>query len=335
MCQGSGAGRWYSETMIRAVLPGFALAIAVAFAGGAARADTPPEVKQAEALMNEDKDAQAIAILDAYLKTHPNDATALVDRGDAYEDQDKHAKAIENYTAAIAINPSYAYAYASRCQSYEMLDQHKLALTDCDKALELNPKSAYAYRQRAWAKLSLDDTDGANADADEAVKLAPDSALSFGIQCRARWFADNYEGAASACAAALQIDPANYQGMFYSGRIAIHASNWATAESWFSKIIASRPADAGAAYWRAIARRHLQENEGALRDINIYIDQNPDDGDGYMVRARIDYQLHDAAAAKDDGAKALQRYQIDNDTDSIAEAQRFLSDLAAGRDPNA
>jgi len=53
------------------------------------------------------------------------------------------------------------------------------------------------------------------------------------------------------------------------------------------------------------------------------------------VRARIDYQLHDLAAAKNDGASALENYRIDNDTDGITEAQKLLSDLAAGKDPNA
>ncbi len=294
-----------------------------------------PEVTQAENLMQDGKDAQAIVILNAYLKTHANDARAFVDRGDAYEDLNKHAEAIADYTSAIAINPEYAYAYASRCQSHEMLDDHKLALADCDKAIELDANSAYAHRQRAWAKLGLNDVVGANADADEAVKLAGDNALSYGIQCRARWFAQKYDEAATACATALQLDPKNYQGQFYSGRLALHAQDWKTAESFFSKILAEDDTDVGATYWRAIARRHLQENEGALSDINAYVKANPDDGDGYMVRARIDYQLHDLAAAKADGTTALKHYRIDNETDSITEAQQFLDDVAAGEDPNA
>lgn len=111
-----------------------------------ALADTAvaPEVTRAEKLYNDGEYRQAIDLLNVYLSTHPNDATALVDRGDDYEALDNQQAAIADYTAAIAINPEYAYAYASRCESYFELDQGQRAMDDCDKAIELNPKLAYA-----------------------------------------------------------------------------------------------------------------------------------------------------------------------------------------------
>ena len=72
-----------------------------------------------------------------------------------------------------------------------------------------------------------------------------------------------------------------------------------------------------------------------MSDINYYITAHADDGDGYLARARVEYQLHNLAAAKDDGATALRRYRIVNDTDAMTVAQKFLDDLSAGKDPNA
>ncbi len=67
----------------------------------AAAAASAPAVTQAEQLYNDGKFKEAIAVLDAYLKEHPQDATALVDRGDDYEALDNQQTAIADYTAAI------------------------------------------------------------------------------------------------------------------------------------------------------------------------------------------------------------------------------------------
>jgi tetratricopeptide (TPR) repeat protein len=118
-------------------------------APAAADATTASEVVQAERLYSDGKFKEAIDLLNHYLTAHPQDATALVDRGDDYEALNEQQSAIADYSAALAINPEYAYAYASRCESYREIDQNDHALQDCNKAIELDPKLAYPYRERA------------------------------------------------------------------------------------------------------------------------------------------------------------------------------------------
>src|SRR5580700_6437112 len=112
-------------------------------------AATPPEVVRAEHLYGDGKFKESLQVLDAYLKSHPGDVTALVDRGDDYEALNNQRAAIADYTAALAINPDYAYALASRCESYREIDERKSALADCNVAISLNPRLSYAYRERA------------------------------------------------------------------------------------------------------------------------------------------------------------------------------------------
>jgi tetratricopeptide (TPR) repeat protein len=331
MCQVAGAEVRYSARMIRLSI----LCLMLIGLGTVALAEDAPQVVQGQKLLDANKNQEALALLNTYLAQNPKDAQALVERGDAYEALNRYTEAAADYTAALSINPDFAYAYASRCESRENLDEYKPALADCDRALELDPKLAYALRERAYVNLDLNDVAAANVDADKAVEVDGEFAGSHGIQCRARWYADKFAEAATSCAAALQLDPKNYQGRFYSGRLAIHAADWKGAESMFSAILDDDSKDTGASYWRAMARQHLQENAGAMSDINYYISRYADEGDGYMVRARVEYQTHDLAAAKDDGATALRRYRIVNDTDSMAVAQKFLDDISAGKDPNA
>lgn len=89
---------------------------------------------------------------------NPNDARALVDRGDALVDLNKQRDSIRDYTAALAINPQYAYALASRCDAYFQIDENQSAVADCDKAISLK-KTAYAFRVRALALDALGEQD--------------------------------------------------------------------------------------------------------------------------------------------------------------------------------
>ena len=238
--------------MHRALWPILSAALFL-IATAAAPAATPAEVAQAEQLYNDGKFKESIAVLDAYLKAHPNDAAALVDRGDDYEALGEHQTAITDYTAAIGANPDFAYAYASRCESYFHLDQDQRGLQDCNKAIELEPKLAYAYRVRARIDLAQGNPKAALADANEALAISPSSATALVSRCRAYTALGQYANAIADCNAAAAINPNLDTAFFYRARAEYLQENYKASIADFSTALRLDPSDNNAYYWIAEA----------------------------------------------------------------------------------
>lgn len=293
-------------------------------ARGLASADTAgaPEVTHAEALYKKGDYKQAISVLTAYLATHAKDADALVDRGDDYTALGDQEAAIADYTAALAINPYFAYAYASRCESYIRLDEDQRATADCDKAIELQPRLAYAYRMRAMIALDNNDGQAALADANQALKLAPGSSLALISRCRGYVLLQQFKEAVADCASALQIDSSDDFGFFYRARAEVGLAQWSAAISDFNAALRLDSSDTNAYYWLAIAQLSSGAYAEALTDIDRYIKTNVDDGDGHILRAAIEAKLGNAAEARASAMTALRHFEIVNDQNKAAKAQR-------------
>ncbi|HEY6325604.1 MAG TPA: tetratricopeptide repeat protein [Candidatus Cybelea sp.] len=307
-------------------------ALLVSTAAVAAADTTPPEVAQAERLYSDGKFKESLAILNAYLKDHPRDATALADRGDDYEALDDQRSAIADYTAALAINPDYAYALASRCESYREIDHSQEALKDCDAAINLNPKLAYAYRERALLKVGSD-VQAALADADRSVSLAPNNAFGLAVRCRIYVEMQSYSEALTNCNSAIALDPSEQYAYFQRGRIEIAQSQWNAAVADFEKTLQLDSSQTGSYYWLGIAQLNLGAYPAALAQADRYITNNVDDPDGHLLRAQIEVKLGNTAEARTSATNALRHYRIVNDESGAAKAQALLDSLGASSTP--
>jgi tetratricopeptide (TPR) repeat protein len=308
------------------------LGAVLAFASGAPALsdDVNADVLKAESLGEAGKYDQALDILNKYLASHPQDARALVDRGDIYQNESKLPQSVADYTAALAINPQYAYAYATRADSYNQMGDYARAATDATKALELRPNYAYALRVRSLSRVNTQDLAGAQDDIHRAIAAEPNVAFSYATACRIDRIAGQPANAKKECLTALQIDPSSYRASFELGLLQIDASAWTDAEATFSKVLSiEKGDDPYSNYWRADARFALHQGDGALSDINAYVSKYPDDGDGYYLRAQIDRIRGDLTAAKVDAKSALDHYGVGNDTDGMAKAKALLDQLNA------
>jgi tetratricopeptide (TPR) repeat protein len=289
---------------------------------------TSVEVIQAEGLMGDGKYQDALSLLNHAIAEHPQDARALVDRGDVYEDLNQQQNAISDYTAALAINPEYAYAWASRCESRHELNIDAAALDDCDRAIELDPHDAYAYRERALIELDQSEPQKALQDAQEAVEL-DGNAISYEVRCHVNVEMGRNGNAVDDCSTALNLGYTGTAPYFYRGRAEIAQSSWQQAVTDFKAALASDAEDTNAYYWLALAEHNLGTESDALHDIESYITASPDDGDGYLLRARIQQSLGRSADAIASATSALHYYEVDNDTDGMGNARTLLQQLGA------
>jgi len=82
-----------------------------------------------------------------------------------------------------------------------------------------------------------------------------------------------------------------------------------------------------------LAQFNLGSYPTALTEIEAYVTQNTDDGDGHFLRAQIESKLGNAGEARESASTALKQYRVANDVDGEAKAQKFLDSLAPSVSP--
>ena len=275
-------------TMYRALWPILSAALFL-IATAAAPAAAAPEVAQAEQLYNDGKFKESIAVLDPYLKAHPNDAAALVDRGDDYEALGDHQTAIADYTAAsasIRILPMHMPRAASRTSSRPESTRRSRIAT---KPSSSSRKLAYAYRVRAPHR-----SRSRNPKAPWPIqRSAGDLAVE---RDGAREPLPRVHGAGPVrqCHGRLQrtraaINPNLDTAFFYRARAEYLQENYKASIADFTTGLRLDPTDNNAYYWIAEARSQRRDRMPTRsKTSDQYIATDADDADGHLLRAQIE-----------------------------------------------
>ena len=255
-------------------------AILAAESGAYAQAtDSVTGYARAQALYHAHNYRDAITALDAYILANPQDAKALVLRGDAKASLDDNLGALKDYNAAITAAPQYQYAYETRCETRLDMDDRAGALADCDMAVKLDPNDSRAYEDRADIQFDRDAYDLALIDYDKAVSLGESSAYVFAARCDTERLVNKLDLARVDCEKSLTLDPNNRRGFWASGRLAILDQRYSDGIAMLTSYIAIRPDNSNSAfYWRGLANNRLKNFAAALDDLRIYIQNVSDDG---------------------------------------------------------
>ena len=115
--------------------------------------------------------ALAIADLGRALELAPDDAEALMARGEAYGDSGDAPRALADLDRAIALRPLNSNTYLLRGIVNGRRGDQESAFADYDKAATLDPGNAEALVNRAAILSTRGDQDGAIVDLDAAIAL--------------------------------------------------------------------------------------------------------------------------------------------------------------------
>ena len=155
--------------------------------------------------IEEDRCEAALANLDRALDLDPENAFALLMRGDAYRMLDRYEEAVADFDRALELNPDNADALAFRGESYRMLDRYEEAVADLTRALELGPDDADALASRGESYRLLDRYEEAVADLTRALELDPASAFALGSRGASYLLLDRYDEAVADLTRALEL----------------------------------------------------------------------------------------------------------------------------------
>ncbi len=114
----------------------------------------------------------------------PNNAAALVNRGDAYREQAIYGPAASDYREAIRLDPKLGRAYLSAAWLMATCPDQRFRNTDmaiksAQKAIELDGDKDYRYLDTlAAAHANAGDFDKAKSIANKAVSSAPQKEMA-------------------------------------------------------------------------------------------------------------------------------------------------------------
>ena len=141
----------------------------LALAGYAAAQSTSATLDQAQKLLNAGKKAEALATVNQYLQTKPNDAQMRFFKGVVLTETGQTEDAIKLYTDLIRDFPELPEPYNNLAVLYSAQNQPDLAKSALEAALRNHPGYATAHENLGDVYLQL-----ARRSYAKAIELAPD-----------------------------------------------------------------------------------------------------------------------------------------------------------------
>lgn len=162
-----------------------------------------------EALGEKEK---AFALLDTLSARYPNDATALITKGDMERDAKKYEQAAESYSQAIArtepLDASDWPLLYARAISYERANQWNKAEADFTRALKLQPDQPDVLNYLAYSWLTMNkNIDQAREYLEIASAQRPDDAHIIDSVGWSYYLAGNYKMAVEKFERAIELMP--------------------------------------------------------------------------------------------------------------------------------
>lgn len=122
--------------------------------------------------VKENDHLEAIRIFTEVIKTDPQDANALSQRGIAYLNIEKLELSLADMNAAVEHDPEYSFRYQSRGYLKARMKDYEGALADYQKAVDLDPNDAIALNNLALAQEQMGWAQKAKVNFDKSDRLS-------------------------------------------------------------------------------------------------------------------------------------------------------------------
>ncbi|MFP4007246.1 MAG: tetratricopeptide repeat protein [Spirulinaceae cyanobacterium] len=242
--------------------------------------------------------------LNAYnraLQLHPNNTTALYQRGLTHDRLGNTTAALEDFTQAIQQGSTSIEAYYQRGNLRLQLGDYQGAIADYTQALELNPNYTQAYVNRGNAQASLGNERQATQDYTKAIEQDGNFAAAYLNRCLSRSNLGDHFGAVEDCTKAINLRPTHPYAYQNRGLARRRVGDFQGAIMDYNTAIELNPEDAADPYYnRGLARYDLGDTQGAINDFSIAIELNEDHVLAYYDRARLWLEQGDRARAISD-----------------------------------
>lgn len=239
------------------------------------------------------------------LQYDPNNAMALVNRGEAYKDSGKYPLAFADFNRAVIADPEYPEGFNSRGLMLGLMGKLDQALSDFTKAAELKPNFDEAYNNIGIVYSMKNNADKAAEFFEKALSIDPMNAQAHYNLGEYYYSRDQFDFAFEQFQSLLSLDPRSAPGYNKRGLILGIKGQYDLALRDFNASIFLEPGNFEVYINRGIVWEHKRMPKAALRDYNTAIKLNPNAADAYYGRGNVYAQTGRYGDAAQDFKKAL------------------------------
>jgi tetratricopeptide (TPR) repeat protein len=252
------------------------------------------------------------------IEGNPQSAMAYNNRGAAKFYQGDLFGAMTDIAQAIAIKPDYAQAYYNRALIYGQTQSYPAALSDYDRSIQLDSAKPMVWFNRAIVKWITRDLHGSLRDCEKSMQLLPgfwiwyfhrgNLETDLGEYGRAL---NDYDSAIASFSGGKGYNNSMYNTVINNtttesdifcnrAKVLQLTGKLTEAIADCDRALVYNPKNAGALYYRALARSGMKDDAGALGDFNASIDLDGRQSVAWYDRGTLKFRIHDLPGACND-----------------------------------
>jgi tetratricopeptide (TPR) repeat protein len=225
-------------------------------------------------------------------------------RGKIYAQLADHATALENFNLAIELDPQYDWAFQGRVQTLEALGKLAEARRECDQMLARNAENVWALNQRAALALKKKAFAEAELDLAQVLSIEPknESAISRLLDLnRERKTPDQIF---------TLLEQLPIEEPYSKKRLLAEAcrlmERYAEAIQIYGELLDDRPEQDDLLKLRALAYKNSLQIPQAWIDLQVYLQNHPQDATALAYRGQVLRNLRKFKQAIESYHQALQ-----------------------------
>lgn len=227
-----------------------------------------------------DRLAESNADFKKIIELEPGNVIGYMFLGRNYNDEKRYDQAIKLFSEVTKLTPNFSESYAYRAESYRQKKEYSKAVDDAIAALNL----AYDYKAACELRHIADSTFTlVDIKLRAQMKKFPHNAFWPYMMALINQDARNHQKAIDHYLKAAELD-AHPSFFLWAAKEAEEAGDYNLAITLFTKGYELDTTHTGFLLYRAMAENNNGEILAALKDIDKFIEDNPDNSDGYHQR---------------------------------------------------
>lgn len=214
---------------------------------------------------------EAIDALTAAIERNPANVHWWYDRAVAFSYLRRFEEAIDDATRAIEIDPAYAFSYVARGRSLAGLGRAAEALADYDLAAELDDSNPDVFSERGLLHWMAGRYDLSLADANRVIALEPDATRGYQRRAQTYLKLEQWDDALADLERCERLDPDDFATQTVRGGVLFNAGRYQEAAVAFRRGQELRPDFFGNYHFHALSLMRAGRCEAAIAPLTSWI----------------------------------------------------------------
>lgn len=219
---------------------------------------------------------EALDVLEEMIEMEPEEVNSYLTRVNILFMLDRDAEAIAYCTQAITLDPENYLAYFLQAKAKQNTGDFLGAIADLTKAIALKEEFADGFLVRAEVLLAMKQGKEALADAEQVIALVPEEEAGYLLRGRIYELLNETASATADYHHTLTLNPFNEEAYLRAGQLLINQEKYDEAITLLDEAIEHNEHFAKAYAERGRAKHLLGDKEGAVKDLQMSIELNPE-----------------------------------------------------------